>query len=113
MSWQIFLPYLLVMALVTYLICMLPLTLMRRQIKSRFVRSFLGYVPYAVLTAMTIPDILYSTGYVAGGVPDGLITACVGLAAASAAAWMKKGLLTVAIVASLAVAAAQAVLMYI
>ncbi len=111
MTWETYLPYLLVMAIVTYLIRMLPLTLMRRQIRSRFIRSFLRYVPYAVLSAMTIPDILYSTGYTVGGVPDGLITAGVGLVAAAVAAWMKKGLLTVAIVASLAVALAQGVLL--
>ena len=86
MTWQTYLPYLLVMALVTYLIRMLPLTLMRRQIRNRFIRSFLKYVPYAVLSAMTIPDIFYSTGYTAG-VPDGLITAAVGFAAAAVAAW--------------------------
>ena len=109
MTWGTYLPYLLVMAGVTYLLRMLPLTLMRRQIKSRFIRSFLHYVPYAVLSAMTIPDILYSTGYTVGGVPDGLITAGVGLAAAAIASWKNKSLLTVAIVASLAVALAQGV----
>ena len=107
MTWGTYLPYLLVMAGVTYLLRMLPLTLMRRQIKSRFIRSFLHYVPYAVLSAMTIPDILYSTGYTVGGVPDGLITASVGLAAAAIASWKNKSLQTVAIVASLAVALAQ------
>ena len=58
MTWNIFLPYLVVMAGVTYLIRALPLTLVRRQIRNRYVRSFLRYVPYAVLTAMTFPDIL-------------------------------------------------------
>ena len=59
MSWQSYLPYVLVMAAVTYLIRMLPLTVLRRDIRSRFFRSFLYYVPYAVLTAMTIPDVMY------------------------------------------------------
>ena len=62
MSWRIFLPYLAVMAVVTYLIRMLPLTVFRRPIRSRFVQSFLSYIPYAVLGAMTFPDVLYSTG---------------------------------------------------
>ena len=110
MSWSTFLPYLLVMALVTYLIRMLPLTLMRRQIKNRFIRSFLKYVPYAVLAAMTFPDILFSTGYTSGA-PQGLITASVGLIAGVIAAWHGKDLLTVAIVACLAVALAQGVLL--
>ena len=112
MTWQTYLPYLLVMAMVTYLIRMLPLTLMRRQIRNRFVRSFLKYVPYAVLSAMTIPDIFYSTGYTAG-VPDGLITAAAGFLAAVAAAWKGRDLLTVAIVACVAVALAQGVLLLI
>ena len=102
MSWMSFLPYLLVMAGVTYLIRMLPLTVFRREIKSRFVMSFLHYVPYAVLGAMTIPDVLYSTGNIG--------TALVGLAVAVVLAWRGKGLLTVAIAACVAVAVAQLVL---
>ena len=57
MDWSRFLTYLLVMAGVTYLIRMLPFTLFRRQIRSRFLRSLLYYLPYAVLSAMTIPAI--------------------------------------------------------
>ena len=102
MSWTTFLPYLLVMAGVTYLIRMLPLTFFRKEIKSRFVMSFLHYVPYAVLGAMTIPDVLYSTGNIG--------TALVGLAVAIVLAWRGKGLLTVAIAACVAVAAAQLIL---
>ena len=102
MSWTKFLPYLLVMAGVTYLIRMLPLTVFRKEIKGRFVMSFLHYVPYAVLGAMTIPDVLYSTGNIG--------TALVGLVVAVALAWRGKGLLTVAIAACVAVAAAQLVL---
>ena len=102
MSWTTFLPYLLVMAGVTYLIRMLPLTFFRKEIKSRFVMSFLHYVPYAVLGAMTIPDVFYSTGNIG--------TALVGLAVAVVLAWRGKGLLTVAIAACVAVAAAQLIL---
>lgn len=54
--------YILVMATVTYLIRMLPLTLIRRRIKSRFLQSFLYYVPYVTLTVMTFPAILSATG---------------------------------------------------
>ena len=50
-----------IMAGVTYLLRMLPLALFRKKIENRFVRSFLAYVPYAVLAAMTIPDIFFST----------------------------------------------------
>ena len=94
MSWEYFLPYVLVMAVVTYLIRMLPLAAFRRRINSRFIRSFLYYVPYAVLSAMTFPAILYATG--------SLPSACVALAVALALAWMEKSLLTVAIAASAA-----------
>lgn len=53
--------YIFVMALTTYLIRMLPLTLFRKSIRSRFLRSFLYYVPYACLAAMTFPAILTAT----------------------------------------------------
>lgn len=56
--------YILVMAGVTYLIRVLPLTLIRRPIKSRFFRSFLYYVPYVTLSVMTFPAILTATSSV-------------------------------------------------
>ena len=56
------LPYILVMAGVTYLIRMLPLALWKKEIKNKYVRSFLYYVPYACLAAMTFPAILSATG---------------------------------------------------
>ena len=103
MSWSAFLPYVAVMALVTYLIRMLPLTLFRRPIRSRFVQSFLTYIPFAVLGAMTFPDVLYSTG--------DMRSSAAGVAVAVILAWRGKSLLTVAVAACLAVAAAQGVLM--
>ena len=60
--------YIFAMALTTYLIRVLPLTLFRKPIRSRFVRSFLHYVPYACLTAMTFPAILTSTESLASGI---------------------------------------------
>lgn len=54
--------YILVMASVTYLIRMLPLTLIRKEIKNRTIRSFLYYVPYVTLAVMTFPAILSETG---------------------------------------------------
>lgn len=105
MSWSAFLPYVAVMALVTYLIRMLPLTAFRRPIRSRFVQSFLTYIPFAVLGAMTFPEVLYSTG--------DLRTAAAGVAVAVVLAWRGKGLLTVAVAACAAVAAAQALLLLI
>ena len=53
--------YIAVMASITYLIRMLPLTLLRRKIDHPLIRSFLQYMPYAVLTAMIIPDMLFAT----------------------------------------------------
>ncbi|MGN0745548.1 MAG: AzlD domain-containing protein [Aristaeellaceae bacterium] len=103
MSWTDYFPYLIVMAGVTYLIRMLPLTVFRREIHSVFVKSFLHYVPYAVLGAMTFPDVLYSTG--------SLWTALAGLIVAVIMAWRGRSLLTVAIGACLTVAAAQAVML--
>ena len=103
MSWTNFFPYLIVMAGVTYLIRMLPMTVFRREIKSVFVKSFLHYVPYAVLGAMTFPDVLYATG--------SLWTALAGLIVAVLMAWRGRSLLTVAVGACLTVAAAQGVMM--
>lgn len=113
MSWQVYFPYLIVMALVTYLIRMLPLTVFRRKIQSTFIKSFLYYVPYAVLAAMTIPDVLYATGYAPGGSMNQLWAALAGLAVAVILAWKDKGLLTVAIGACVGVAAAQGVMLLI
>ena len=59
--------YVAVMAVTTYLIRAIPLTLMKKPIRSRFLRSFLNYVPTACLTAMTVPAIGYSTDHVVSG----------------------------------------------
>ena len=56
--------YVLVMAVTTYLIRALPLTLFKKPIRSRYLRSFLHYVPTACLTAMTFPAILTATDHV-------------------------------------------------
>ena len=78
------LSYILVMAGVTYLIRMLPLTLIRRQIRSPFIRSFLYYVPYVTLSVMTFPSILTATFRVPGGLRDrvhpGAVPALIGAA---------------------------------
>lgn len=60
--------YILAMALTTYLIRVLPLTVFRRNITSPFLRSFLHYVPYACLTAMTFPAILTASETLYGGI---------------------------------------------
>ena len=85
------LPYIAVMALVTYLIRMLPLAFFRKKIQNRYVLSFLQYIPYTVLGAMTFPAILSSTG--------NLWSALIGLLVAIVLSYMEKGLLTVALAA--------------
>lgn len=85
--------YVFVMAGVTYLIRMLPLVALRGKIKSRFLQSFLYYVPYAVLGAMTFPAVFSSTGTLPGAI-------C-GLSAAIFLGWKGKGLLIVAVAACL------------
>ena len=59
--------YIAVMAIVTYLIRMLPLTLIKKEIKNPFIRSFLYYVPYVTLSVMTFPAIIYSTASTVSG----------------------------------------------
>lgn len=84
--------YIAVMAGVTYIIRMLPFTFFTKKIKSRFVKSFLAYIPYAVLSAMTVPAIFYSTGNV--------VTAIVGTAVALVLAYLNLPLIVVALAAS-------------
>lgn len=86
--------YIAVMAGVTYLIRMIPMTVFRKKIRSRFFRSFLYYIPYAVLSAMTIPAIFYSTG--------NMVTAAVGTAVAVILAYWNLPLIVVALAASAA-----------
>lgn len=84
-----FVIYLVVMAVTTYIIRALPFAMIRRKIKSRFLKSFLAYVPYAVLTAMTFPAILYST--------NSICSAAVGLLIAVVLSIMEKDLMIVAL----------------
>ena len=92
----------LVMAGVTYLLRMLPLALVKGKIRSPFIRSFLAYVPYAVLAAMTFPDILSSTA--------SLLSAAVGLAAALLLSCRGKSLIVVSVSSSMAVLIVECVL---
>ena len=87
--------YLLVAALTIYAVRAIPLTLIRREIKSPFLRSFLHYVPYVTLAVMTFPSILSATG--------SRISAAVGLAVGVILAWIDGNLFRVAIGACLAV----------
>ncbi len=84
--------YIAVMAGMTYLIRMIPFTLFRKKIESKFIRSFLYYIPYTVLSAMTFPAIFFSTG--------SSVTAGAGTAVALILAYIKQPLIVVALVAA-------------
>ena len=81
--------YIFVMFAVTYLIRVLPLTLIRKPIKNRFIRSFLYYVPYVTLAVMTFPDIVQATTLPLAGF--------LALIGGIALAWSGRSLLTVAV----------------
>lgn len=83
--------YLLLMAGSTYLIRAVPFALVQKKITNRFLRSFLYYIPYAVLTAMTFPAVLFAAGNV--------VAAAVGFVVAVLFALKGKGLTTVAVAA--------------
>lgn len=95
----------LIMALVTYFPRMLPLAVFKKKIQNRFIKSFLAYVPYAVLAAMTFPEILYCTA--------NMYAAAVGLAVALLLAYKNKGLLTVALGASATVFVVEQVMKFV
>ncbi len=79
-----------IMALVTYITRALPLACFKKKIKSKFIKSFLYYVPYAVLSCMTFPAILYST--------NNIYTAIIGTSVALVASFFKLKLIYVVII---------------
>lgn len=96
--------YIATMALTTYLIRVLPLTIFRKPIRSRFIRSFLHYVPYACLTAMTFPAILTST--------ESILSGGAALLVAVVLAYFGKSLLTVSLAASASVMIVEYILTF-
>lgn len=93
MKTGVFWIYLLVMFGVTWLIRVVPFVIFRNKIENKYVRSFLAYIPYTVLGAMTFPAVFYATG--------SPIAAAAGVAVALVAAYRGKGLFFVAVCASL------------
>ena len=79
-----------IMAVVTYIIRLLPLTFFRKKIRNPYIKAFLNFIPFAVLGAMTIPDVFSSTG--------GVASAAAGVAVAFVLAYKGKGLLTVSLI---------------
>ena len=87
--------YIIVMALVSYTIRILPLTLIRKPIKNRFIQSFLYYVPYVTLAVMTFPAIVNAT--------QSPISGLAALIAGMIAAWLGAGLFPVSVICCLLV----------
>lgn len=83
--------YILVMAGVTYLIRLLPLTLIKKEIKNVYIKSFLYYVPYVTLSVMTFPAILHATASLWSG--------AAALAVAIVLAWQRRSLFQVSLAA--------------
>ena len=96
--------YLLVMAGVTYLIRMLPLVLIKEKIKNKFILSFLDYIPYTVLAAMTVPAMFYTTN---------LVPAVMGFAVAVIFGYFEQSLIKVASFSCLAVFITEMIITYI
>ena len=97
-----FLVYLFVMAGVTYLVRAIPIALIKEKIKNRFVLSFLHYIPYTVLSAMTVPAIFYAT--------DSPVSAAVGFVVALVAAFFNRSLVQVAALSCLGVLATEIIM---
>lgn len=95
-------PFVLVMALTTYLIRALPLVLIKKEITSRFIKSFLYYVPYVCLAAMTFPAIVYAT--------SSPISAIIGFAVALILAFAERSLITTAVLSCAAVFMAERII---
>lgn len=91
--------YIVVMAIVTYLIRMIPLTVFRKKVENKYIKSFLYYVPYACLTAMTLPAVFYASG--------SFWSALAGAAVAVVLAMKDRSLVTVAAGACVAVFVAE------
>lgn len=97
--------YLAILAGSTYLIRAIPFVLLKKKITNRYVRSFLYYIPYAVLAAMTLPAAIFATG--------NPITGIVGLLIGGIFAYMGKGLTVVAVVTCLSSLLTDIILMLI
>lgn len=97
--------YLFVMAGVTYLVRMIPLTLIKEKIKNRFIISFLHYIPYTVLSAMTVPACFYATG--------STISATVGFIIAVIASFFERTLIQVAALSCVGVLLTEVIMNYI
>lgn len=90
----------LIMALTTYLIRVIPIGFVRRKLDNEWIQDFLYYIPFCVLSAMTFPDVLYSTTP-AGATSPHFVSAAIATMVAIVLAWKDRGLVRVALVAVL------------
>ena len=97
--------YLLIMVVSTYLIRAIPFVAVQKKIENQFVRSFLYYIPYTVLSAMTFPAALYAT--------DNFYAALAGVAVAVLLAFFRRGLTTVAVASCVTVFLCDVLMKYI
>lgn len=88
----------LLMFLTTYLIRVIPIGFVHRKLENQWIQDFLFYIPFCVLSAMTFPDVLYSTS-AAGTTPHISLSAVIATIVALLLAWREKGLVLVAVVA--------------
>lgn len=105
MDMKSFFIYLVIMAGSTYLIRAIPFAVVKQKIENRFIKSFLYYIPFAVLSAMTFPAILYGTDYV--------LSAVIGFIVAILFAFKGKSLTTVAVAACVAVFVVEGIIGYL
>lgn len=90
----------LIMALTTYLIRVVPIGFVRKKLENLWIKDFLYYIPFCVLSAMTFPDVLYSTTP-SGATEPHFVSATIATMAAIVLAWKNRGLVRVALVAVL------------
>ena len=100
-----FLIYLALMAGVTYLLRLLPMLLIRKPIENRFIKSVLYYIPYSVLTVMTVPAIFYAT--------DNPISSVIATAVAVALAYFGRSLITVAAGSAISILITELIIFFI
>ena len=105
LTFATFAVYLAVMAGVTYLVRLLPMLFIRKKIENRFIRSLLYYIPYSVLTVMTVPAIFY--------VSENLLSGILAAVVAVALAYVGKSLITVALCSAATVLAVELLYMFL
>ena len=97
------------MFLTTYLIRVIPIGFVRRKLENEWIQDFIYYIPFCVLSAMTFPDVLYSTT-ATGMEPHISLSAVIATVVAIIMSWRKRGLVAVAIVAVLVAIAVELLL---